>query len=129
MYGAPWLDADAVMHNLKARTIPGIVFKSCTFTPTAAGHPYRGKICNGICVADLDRDELNPIQAGLHLIQAIAEVHPERFRADAGFATEVGDSDVWELLTQEEETPAEVAERWDAALKRFMSLREKYLLY
>lgn len=129
MYGAPWFDADAVMRNLKPRTIPGIAFKPCTFTPTAAGHPYRGKICSGICVADMDRDELNPIQAGLHLIQAIAEVHPERFRADAGFAVEVGDSDVWELLTQEGESPAEVAERWDAALKRFMSTREKYLLY
>ncbi len=129
MYGAPWLDADAVMGNLKLRAIPGIAFKPCTFVPTSAGNPYRGKICNGICVAAMDRDQLNPIQAGLHLIQAIAEVHPDRFRADAGFAVEVGDSDVWELLTQEGESPAEVEERWDAPLKRFISMREKYLLY
>jgi uncharacterized protein YbbC (DUF1343 family) len=129
MFGAPWLDAPAVMHNLAARTIPGITFTSCTFTPTAEGHPYRGKICNGICVAAMDRELLDPIQAGLHLIQAIAEVHPERFKADVGFAVEVGDADAWELLTEEGENPTEVAGRWDAALERFMSVREKYLMY
>ena len=129
MFGAPWLNTPAVMHNLAARSIPGITFTACTFVPTAAGHPYRGEICNGVCVAIRDREQLEPIQAGLHLIQAIAEVHPERFKADAGFAVEVGDADAWELLTEEGESPMEVAERWDAALELFMPVREKYLLY
>jgi uncharacterized protein YbbC (DUF1343 family) len=129
MYGAPWFDAPEVVRNLATRSIPGITFSACTFVPTAAGYPYRGKLCNGVCVAALDRDQLDPIQAGLHLIQAIAEVHPERFKADSGFAVEVGDSDVWELLTEDGESPADVADRWDGALKRFMSVRMKYLLY
>jgi len=77
----------------------------------------------------MDREQLDPIQTGLHMIQAIAEVHPERFKAEAGFAVEVGDSDAWELLTQEGESPEEVAQRWNAALERFMSVRKKYLLY
>lgn len=129
MYGAPWLDAAAVARNLAARQVPGITFTACTFMPTTAGQPYRGTICNGVCVATMDREQLDPVQAGLHLIQAISEVHPERFKADAGFAVEVGDSDAWELLTQEGESPAEVAERWDSALEKFMSVRKKYLLY
>lgn len=129
MYGAPWLDATAVVLNMAVHPIPGFTFTPCTFIPTAPGHPYQGKTCNGVCVATTDLDHLNPILAGLHLIQAISAVHPERFRADAGFAVQVGDKDVWELLTKLGKSPQEVAIRWDADLERFKSVREKYLLY
>ena len=76
MYGAPWVDSAAVMNNLSARTIPGISFKPCEFVPTAAGHPYRGKTCFGVCVATIDRNRLNPVMAGLNLLQAFYEAQP-----------------------------------------------------
>lgn len=129
LYGAPWLDAAAVVRNLVARMVPGIRFTSCTFVPTAPGHPYRGQTCNGIRVAAIDRDNLNPVEVGLHLLQALYAVHPERYRADAGFAVQVGDKDVWDLLTKQGKSPAEVEARWSASLERFMAVREKYLLY
>jgi uncharacterized protein YbbC (DUF1343 family) len=129
MYGAPWLNAGAVVQNLAERLIPGITFTQCTFVPTAAGHPYAGKNCSGVCVTAIDRELLDPIQAGLHLIQAISEVHPERFTAEAGFNSEVGDAELWEQLTEDGDTPEEITGRWDEALDKFKSVRERYLLY
>lgn len=129
LYGAPWLDAAEVVRNLSARPVPGITFTSCTFVPTAPGHPYRGKTCNGIRVAAIDRDLLNPVQAGLHLVQALYTVHPEAYKAHAGFAVLVGDHEAWDLLTRQGKSPTEVESRWNSDLENFLTVREKYLLY
>jgi uncharacterized protein YbbC (DUF1343 family) len=129
MYGAPWVDAAAVLHNLSARAIPGITFEQCLFVPTAAGHPYRGETCHGIRIAAIDRTLVDPVLAGLHLLQAFYETHPTQFKTDAGFAVMVGDRSVWELLTKKKKNPEEAAQRWDSDLARFEALREKYLLY
>jgi uncharacterized protein YbbC (DUF1343 family) len=128
-YGAPWADGAAVARNLAGRGIPGITFTPCSFVPTAAGHPYSGKQCFGVCVASLERDRLDPILAGLHLAQAFYETHPRQFRLYEGFGTEVGDREAWGLLRQEGVTPLDVARRWDHELERFRQVRSRYLLY
>lgn len=129
MYGAPWVDSAAVMNNLSARTIPGISFKPCEFVPTAAGHPYRGKTCFGVCVAAIDRNRLNPVMAGLNLLQAFYEAQPKLFKAREGLAILVGDKEAWGMLTQQGKSPEETSVRWKGALERFVKMREKYLLY
>jgi uncharacterized protein YbbC (DUF1343 family) len=128
-YGAPWVDAGAVVRNISARNIPGITFEACSFVPTAPGFSYRGKRCYGVCVSDLDRERLDPVQAGLHLAQAFHETHPQRFKAYAGFGTEVGDREAWGLLTTGNMKPERVLERWNLDLKRFMVIRKRYLIY
>jgi uncharacterized protein YbbC (DUF1343 family) len=128
-YGAPWVDAGAVAANLSRRNIPGITFKACTFVPTAAGFAHQGKNCRGICVAGIDRDRLDPLRAGLHIVQAFYETHPQRFLAYEGFATETGDREAWGLLTKGRVTPEKVQQRWDEGLERFRELRRRYLIY
>ncbi|KAA0891653.1 DUF1343 domain-containing protein [Oryzomonas rubra] len=128
-YGAPWADGAAVARNLAGRSIPGISFTPCSFVPTAAGHPYRGKRCSGVCVAALDRDRLDPVLAGLHLAQAFYETHPRQFKVSEGFGTEVGDREAWRLLKQKGVTPLDVVRRWDEDLERFRKVRGRYLLY
>ena len=128
-YGAPWVDARAVVKNLSGRTIPGITFEACSFVPTAPGFLYKGKTCQGVCVTAIDRDRFDPVLVGLHLAQAFYEIHPQRFRAYEGFATEAGDKDVWGVLTKRRMNPETALEQWDGRLKRFMKVREQYLLY
>jgi uncharacterized protein YbbC (DUF1343 family) len=128
-YGAPWVDAAAVVKNLSRRNMPGIQFESCSFIPTTPGFSYRGKRCYGVCVTALDRVLLDPVQAGLHLVQAFSETHPQRFKAYEGFATELGDREVWGLLTKGKAAPEVVLERWSGDLMRFRELRKRYLIY
>lgn len=129
VYGAPWVDAQAVARNLAARAIPGISFAVCDFVPTAVGHPYRGKTCHGIGITAIDRKLLDPVVAGLHLVQAFYQAQPGQLRSKEGFAIEVGDSEAWKMLTQEGKTPEEVAVRWREGIERFRKMRERYLLY
>lgn len=128
-YGAPWVDAAAVVNNLSVRTIAGARFEACSFVPTAAGHSYRGVTCNGVCVSVLDRDRFDPVLAGLHLAQAFYETHTLRFRAYGGFATELGDREAWGLLTGGNMAPEQVAQRWSEGLERFRAVRRRYLIY
>ena len=80
-------------------------------------------------MAAIDRERLDPILAGLHLVQAFSEVQPERFTSQGGFAVEVGDKDVWELLTRKGRQPEEVSGRWKQMDEQFREMREQYLLY
>jgi uncharacterized protein YbbC (DUF1343 family) len=128
-YGAPWVDAALVLKNLSARKIPGITFEACSFIPTTPGFSYKGRICYGVCVTALDREILDPIQVGLHLVQAFHETHPLRFKAYEGFATETGDRTVWESLTKAGKSPESVIEEWNRKLNRFMEIRKLYLIY
>jgi len=129
LYGAPWVDSGRVVANLERRRIPGLIFARASFVPDAPGHSYRGKSCYGVSVTITEREKLDPTLAGLHLVQAFYETHPERFRRYEGFATEVGDSEVWNLLTAKRVAPEVVAKRWKSDLERFSRVRERYLLY
>ena len=128
-YGAPWVNPTALLDNLSRRTIPGLSFTGHSFTPTATGHSHRGKTCYGVKASVTDWEKLDPITAGMHLLQAFYETHPERFRSTSGFATEIGDEEAWGLLTERRLTPGKVAGRWEAGLEKFRKLRESYLIY
>jgi len=129
MYGAPWVNARAMVNNLAKRQIPGISFSPAEFIPTAKGFSHLGKTCYGVSVTVTDRKLLDPVLAGLHLAQAFYEVHPDRFKSYEGFVTETGDRYAWTLLTSKGMTPEMVAGRWNDELERFKKVRERYLLY
>jgi uncharacterized protein YbbC (DUF1343 family) len=129
MYGAPWVSAGAVIANLARREIPGLSFAQCNFVPTAPGHPYKGKTCFGVSVTISGRGKLDPILAGLDMVQAFYETHSDRFRPCDGFAAQVGDKDAWAFLTSKRMKPEKVADRWNGELDRFRKVRERYLMY
>ena len=129
VYGAPWVDAGAVVKNIEKRVIPGVAFEACSFVPTTPGFSHQGKTCRGVCLTIHDRERFDPVLTGLHMTQALFETHPLRFRAYEGFATETGDRQTWELLTKYKVKPEKVIERWDNGLERFKKIRKKYLLY
>lgn len=129
MYGAPWVNADAVLKNLQARQLTGITFQTCSFVPTAPGHPHKGKTCYGIRITSIDRAKIDPILMGMHMAQAFYQTHPQQFKRYEGFKTEVGDSEVWDLLTVKAGKPGEIVEQWRSELEEFGKIRQKYLLY
>jgi uncharacterized protein YbbC (DUF1343 family) len=128
-YGAPWVEAGKVVLNLSRRSIPGIRFDSCSFVPQTPGFSYKGFVCQGVCLTILDREQFDPVLTGLHLVQAFQEVHPLRFKAYEGFATEVGDREVWGLLTKSGMKPERILAKWEGPLQRFRETRKRYLIY
>lgn len=126
-YGAPWVDSQAVLKHLPA--LPGIAFHPTRFVPTAAGHPYRGQVCQGIRVTITDENRVNLPVAALHLVKALRTAHPTQYRADSGFRGMVGDPLVWQGVTSAEATPERWVSAWQPALNDFRKRRKAFLLY
>ncbi|MBN1901669.1 DUF1343 domain-containing protein [Candidatus Sumerlaeota bacterium] len=129
MYGAPFADANKVAANLAKRKTPGVRFIPYSFTPTAKYHRFKDEICHGVFVILYDREALDSVTAGLHMVQAFYESHPDLYNATGGYATETGDKETWDLLTVQKKTPEEIVAKWKPAIDEFKKLREKYLLY
>lgn len=129
MYGAPYFDPERILENLNRRSIPGLRFEPCEFTPTAQFHKFKDQPCKGFRVIITDREKLDSVTAGLHLAQAIYETHPDQFIADGGYRTETGDEKTWSMLTKQKMTPEQIVEAWRPALDKFLRLRENVLLY
>lgn len=128
VYGAPWLDSEAVVKKLPI--LPGIQFSVTTFIPTAPGHPYAGQHCNGIrisCAQGVSTQSLSI--AALSLAQAIYQTHPMRYHADAGFHGMIGDPRLWKRLTTGGASPATLVSEWKTGLDSFAIRRRQFLLY
>lgn len=129
MYGAPYVEKWELFENLSKRDIPGIRFVPHSFIPTAKYHKFKGELCHGVFAIIYDREALNSVIAGLHMIQAFHETNPEEHQELGGFKTETGDRDTWSMLTEKKMKPEEIVKKWEKEAKDFMKTRKKYLIY
>lgn len=129
MYGAPYVDKQKLMENLSKRNTPGVRFIPYSFIPTAKYHKFKDELCHGVFAIIYDRDKLDSVTAGLHMLQALHENNPEEHKDLGGFKTETGDTQTWELLMVQKKTPEQIVEKWKPGIEKFKKIREKYLLY
>ncbi len=128
-YGAPYMDGEAVASNLAERDTPGVRFVPISFTPTAPYHRYQDEQCHGVAAILYDRERVDPITAGLHMMQAMYETHPDEYEPIPRFPTIIGNEDVWPMLTEQGMTPEEIVETFHPKLEKFRRMRQEYLLY
>lgn len=135
--GAPWVDGDAFAAELRSRNLPGIWVMRTTFVPSGTditgrkNYPYQfiGEVCQGVRFVVTDRRAVRPVEAGMHMLDALLKVHPERYKVDK-LRGLVGAQWVLDALKAREPVEAIVA-RWreDPAFKGFAEARAKVLLY
>ncbi len=77
LVGAPWLDAEGVVSQLRARGLPGVAFRAARFRPQFGKHA--GEVCAGVELHVVDREILEPVALGLELLRAVRGRHPEDF--------------------------------------------------
>ncbi|MCU0232489.1 MAG: DUF1343 domain-containing protein [Thermoanaerobaculales bacterium] len=77
LVGAPWLDAEGVVSQLRARGLPGVAFRAARFRPQFGKHA--GAVCAGVELHVVDREILEPVALGLELLRAVRGRHPEDF--------------------------------------------------
>jgi uncharacterized protein YbbC (DUF1343 family) len=77
LVGAPWIDAESLVFRLRALDLPGIAFRPARFRPEFGKHG--GKVCAGVELHLTDRQALEPVALGLHLLKTIRDLHPGNF--------------------------------------------------
>ena len=77
LVGAPWIDAESLVSRLRALDLPGIAFRPARFRPEFGKHG--GEVCAGVELHLTDRQALEPVALGLHLLKTIRDLHPGNF--------------------------------------------------
>lgn len=78
IFGAPWLDADALARHLNGLRLAGARFKTVNFTPQGK-NLYAGQICRGVRVDMTDRAAIRPVDIFIHAACFIRDKHPVDF--------------------------------------------------
>ncbi len=77
IFGAPYVDLEAVGRRFLKRRLPGLVLREHSFEPTF--HKWAGQVCHGFQIQVADRAAYRPYITTLALLQDIIAEHRDRF--------------------------------------------------
>ncbi len=130
IFGAPWVDAQALADHLNAQGLPGVRFRPAWFTPTFSKHA--GKACAGVQLHVTDRAAFRPVRTGIAVLKALHDLHPKDFAFLPGdppfFDRLAGVGWLREAVARGDSLDA-IEMRWALALTEFKALRQHYLRY
>lgn len=130
--GAPWVDATELADTLRARDLPGVLFRPASFTPSFSKHA--GEMCHGVQLHVTDRDAFRPVATGVHIVHALKHLAGSQFAwrpgGALGMSSELlyGTSDLHTLIDAGA-TPEEIIGVWDKPLAAFMEKAKAAYLY
>lgn len=131
--GAPYVNPFKLADHLNAMGLPGVRFRPAHFIPHTSKHEKTP--CRGVHIHFTDRNAVQTVRTGLHVVKALCDLHPNDFEflpVNASgrnhFAHVVGSLRTQEAL--ESGVPAdEIYASYQDGLEDFKRLREQYLLY
>ncbi|MCS7308991.1 MAG: DUF1343 domain-containing protein [Armatimonadetes bacterium] len=125
LFGAPWLDADALARHLLSRHLPGFACMPLQFTPTAS--KFAGEQCHGLRFTVVDRRRFQPVRLGVELACALRRLHPREWEYERLMPL-LTDSRAYEMIVR----GADAEEVWAHMQRQASTFRRKrgrYLLY
>ena len=126
-FGAPWVDSEELAARLNNLNLPGIRFEPASFTPVSS--KYKGRKCNGAKVIITERNMLRPFWSGVLIVNEIYRMYPDAFQWKAThFDRLCGTSAIRKAITIQSSLE-KLRQSWQANLKSFLKVREKYLIY
>ncbi|GIV19374.1 MAG: hypothetical protein KatS3mg023_1125 [Armatimonadota bacterium] len=125
LFGAPWLNADALAQHLLRRQLPGFACMPLQFTPSAS--KFAGETCHGLRFTVVDRKRFQPVRLGVELACALRRLHPREWAYER-LMTLLTDGKAYERIVR----GAGADEVWEYMQRQASSFRRKrgkYLLY
>jgi uncharacterized protein YbbC (DUF1343 family) len=123
--GAPWINGSKLAEYLSARAMPGVRFEPVQFTPDSDN--YSGKLCGGVRIEVLDRDNFDAPRFGIEFAAALHRLYPAQWKL-APMLRSVGSHATFSALESGKD-PRTIVAAWQHELRAFDALRAKYLLY
>lgn len=129
--GAPFIDGHELAEAFNEKKIPGVIARPTAFVPTYQKH--KDTPCGGVQLHIVDRDELNSFQAGVMLLETIAQVYPNEFEftqhksGNYFFDLLAGTKRLRDIIL--EGTTEDFFKQCDEQIASFTKLRKPYLLY
>ncbi len=132
--GAPFVDGEALREALSALDLPGLVFMSLFFTPTAS--KYKGALCEGVLVSVVDREAVRSLDTGIAVVHTIHRMylHDFRWREDwenpeLSFFDRLAGNTTLRCMIDSGAPLEECLAFAHEGEERFLKLRQNYLIY
>lgn len=126
-FGAPWIASAKLAAGLNKLSLQGMRFEPTSFEPSQS--KYRGRKCQGVKIVVTNRDLLQPFWSGILIVNEIHRMYPDTFQwKERHFDRLCGTSAIREAITAQSSLP-KLRESWQADLKPFLRIRDKYLMY
>jgi uncharacterized protein YbbC (DUF1343 family) len=77
IFGAPFIEAEALCRELNDLKLPGVFFRQNYFEP--AFHKFAGELCGGAQIHVLNRNVFRPFETGVEIIRCIRKLYPDSF--------------------------------------------------
>ncbi len=77
IFGAPFIEAETLCHELNSLGLPGVFFREDYFQPTF--HKFAGELCNGAQLHVIDRNVFQAFQTGVEIIRTLRKLYPKQF--------------------------------------------------
>ena len=130
VFGAEWVDAEALKAKLNSYNIPGLAFRTIHFKPFFGAQ--QGKLLHGVEYYFTDYSKAPLTLINFYVMQAIHELYPEHNPYD-GKANRMHDqvcgTDNIRKMFGENFKVADMIEYWNKAVEAFKKLSKKYYLY
>lgn len=128
--GAPFIDADDLADKLNNLNLSGIRFRPTFFVPKYSKHT--DKMCNGVQVHVLNREDFHPTEIGLHLLKTIHDLYPKDFqwiKFTDYFIDHLLGTDKVRLAIDSGDSLKPIFDSWRKDSAAFSQHRKKYFLY
>jgi uncharacterized protein YbbC (DUF1343 family) len=125
--GAPFIDGETLSRSLRRCNLPGVSFRSVTFTPTSS--KFKGEECHGVFVTVTDARRFRPARTGLQVIQEIQRLYTSHLSIDRkSFERLFGHAQAYDALLRGD-SPESMEANWKPDLGQYRKLTTRYLLY
>lgn len=136
IFGAPFIDPEAIRHSVEKRAMKGCVLQDYTFRPTF--QKWAGELCRGLMLHVVEPQRYRPYLASIALLKAVMENHEEELRwTDPPYEYEYEKRPI-ELILGDTALLADISggaslrhieESWQENLSAYKRFRKPFLLY
>ncbi len=132
--GASWINAAALVDTLDAYKLPGVAFKTTSFTPVSIADMSRnprfeGEVQQGVQLEITDLETFDPLQTGIYLLSAFHAQAPGNGFVNQRWMGQLAGTDRLAEFLEMGVPPAQIVAAWDQEVQVFKDARQQYLLY
>ena len=129
-FGAPWLNATAVVARLEGMRLPGLRFEVDSFTPRSPGdNKYGDRRIAGVHISVVDRNAVESGTLSAAMLSAIHATTPDSLRVNANSFDERFGSPQLRLAILRGENPLALMVPVRVAAQRFAAQAHRFYLY
>lgn len=126
-FGAPWIEPQRLLPELKRLNLPGLTFLSAAFTPSSS--KYEARKCRGVRIHISDRSAVEAYWSGIMIVRTIHRMYPTAFEWRAEHFDRLCGTDTIRRAIVAGAPLDKLRAQWRSERKAFRNIRNNYLLY